>query len=86
MLTFVKIKMKSDAALSHFTPNGIAFKDGSEIPADLVVLSTGFEKSMRHSVRRLLGDDTADRITDTWGIDEDGEIEGIWKFQRMLSL
>jgi putative flavoprotein involved in K+ transport len=64
--------------VSRFTKTGIMLADGSTHDYDLIVLATGF-KNMRETARRLLGDSVADRITPIWGLDEEGEIQGMWR-------
>lgn len=54
--------------------------------ADLVVRSIRFESKMEQAVRRLLGNDTDNRIYDYPGPDEEGELIGIWKLQQFLKL
>lgn len=76
------IKVKSDSQITHFTTDGLGFSDGTELPADLIVFATGFEGNMRDDVRRYFGDDIADCIDDFWGFDSEGEVRGVWKFQR----
>jgi hypothetical protein len=36
-----RIKVKSDSELDRFTENGLLFKDGSELQADVIILATG---------------------------------------------
>jgi len=48
------------------------------MPFDLVVLATGFE-TMEASIRRLLGDEVADRVGPVWGFDEDQTMRNMWK-------
>lgn len=36
-----KIKLKNDSEIECFTPTGLKFKDGSELPADVVIFATG---------------------------------------------
>ncbi|KAI5478845.1 hypothetical protein MNV49_004577 [Pseudohyphozyma bogoriensis] len=45
---------------------------------DLVVMATGFSNT-KDSVRSTLGDDIADRCSDIWGMDPEGELKGAWK-------
>ena len=73
------IKMKSDALISHYTPTGLAFSDGSVVDADVIVFATGFVGNMRTSVRDFFGDQIADRVDDYWGLDEEGELKGAFK-------
>ena len=42
MIVDGKIKLKSDSLLDCFTERTLRFKDGSEIPADVVVFATGY--------------------------------------------
>lgn len=78
--------MKSSALPTHYTTTGLAFSDGTEIPADVIVFSTGFEGNMRSEVARLFGKDVAARADDFWGLDEEGELKGAFKRNsRMFS-
>jgi len=63
--------------LDRFTPTGMRLKDGTEIPADLVVLATGYE-NQQEGVRRMLGDDVADRLGPIWGFDDEGFMRNMW--------
>lgn len=40
--------MKSGPQIETFTPNGLKFDDGSELPADIVIFATGYEYSSSH--------------------------------------
>jgi len=57
---------------------GLQLKDGTHVPADLMVLATGY-KNQQELVRRRLGEDIADAIGPIWGYDERGEIRNVWK-------
>ena len=48
------------------------------VPADLIVLATGYY-TQRELVRRLLGEDVADKVGEIWGVGEDGEMANMWK-------
>jgi hypothetical protein len=48
------------------------------VPADLFVLATGYY-AQQELVRRLLGDEIAERVGEIWGIDADGEMGNMWK-------
>ena len=61
-----------------FVPEGALLKDGTTKPADLIVLATGYH-SQQELVRRLLGEDIADRVGPIWGIGEDGEMANMFK-------
>lgn len=64
--------------IERFVPQGALLKDGTVKPADLLVLATGYH-TQQEMVRRLLGDATADRVGQVWGIDAAGEMANMWK-------
>ncbi|MGY9056638.1 MAG: flavin-containing monooxygenase, partial [Alphaproteobacteria bacterium] len=64
--------------IERFCAEGALMKDGSTAPADLLVLATGYY-TQQELVRRLLGDEVADKIGEVWGIGEDGEMANMWK-------
>ena len=64
--------------IERFVPEGALLKDGTIEPADLLVLATGYH-TQQEMVRRLLGDETADRVGQVWGIDSVGEMANMWK-------
>jgi hypothetical protein len=47
------------------------------IPADLVVLATGYE-AQQEGIRRLCGQQVAGRVGPVWGFDEQGFMRGMW--------
>ncbi|MDQ3260102.1 MAG: NAD(P)/FAD-dependent oxidoreductase [Pseudomonadota bacterium] len=61
-----------------FVPEGARLRDNSIVPADLLVLATGY-KSQQEVARRLLGDEVAERIGPVWGFDQRGELRNMWK-------
>ncbi len=62
----------------RFVPEGLLMKDGSVRPLDLVVLATGF-RNMQEGIRRLVGDEIAEKVGPIWGFDEDWEMRGMWR-------
>ena len=48
------------------------------VPADLLVLATGY-KNQQETARLYLGDDVAERIGPVWGFDEGGELRNMWR-------
>ncbi|KAF8858429.1 FAD/NAD(P)-binding domain-containing protein [Acephala macrosclerotiorum] len=73
-----KIKMKQGQEIAEILPHGMKFADGSELEADEIIFATGY-KSMRTQARTIFGDELADKVTDVWGFDEEGEIRTIWR-------
>lgn len=73
-----KIKIRPGVEMQRFTSAGIELSDGSLVEADVVVLATGY-KGMIETARRLLGDDVADRCSPVWGLDDEGELRGVWR-------
>ena len=61
-----------------FVANGLRMQDGRVIPAELVVMATGFD-GMQAGVRLALGDAVADRIGPVWGFDEDFVMRNMWR-------
>lgn len=64
--------------IEKFVPEGALLKDGSIVPADLLVLATGYY-AQQELVRRLLGEEVAEKVGEIWGIDADGEMGNMWK-------
>ena len=64
--------------IERFVPEGALLKDGTVKQADLLVLATGYH-TQQEMVRRLLGDATAERVGQVWGIDDQGEMSNMWK-------
>ncbi|KAL2001313.1 hypothetical protein VTN02DRAFT_1913 [Thermoascus thermophilus] len=76
-----KIKIRqSPNGIAGFKPHALVLndKDKTEIPADVVVLATGYD-NMRTTVRKTLGDKVADRCKDVWDLDEEGELNAIFR-------
>jgi putative flavoprotein involved in K+ transport len=53
-------------------------KDGRVEKADLIVTATGYYPP-QELVRRLLGDEMADKIGPVWGVAEDGEMNNMYR-------
>ena len=73
-----KIDLIQFADIETFVPEGARMRDGSIVPADLLVLATGY-LSQQETVRRYLGDAVADRIGPVWGFDDGGELRNMWR-------
>ena len=64
--------------IERFTADGALLKDGSTVPADLIVLATGYYPQIE-LVRRALGEAMAERVGPVWGIGADGELSNMFK-------
>ena len=73
-----KVKLLQFADIDRFVADGARLRDGSVVPAELLVLATGY-KNQQDTVRAYLGDDIADKIGPVWGFDEGGELRNMWK-------
>jgi cation diffusion facilitator CzcD-associated flavoprotein CzcO len=73
-----KITLRQFADFDSFVPEGLRFKDGSVVPADLVVLGTGFQ-SQQEAARNFFGNDVAEAVGPIWGHDDEGEIRATWR-------
>ena len=64
--------------IDTFNADGVTLTDGRKLPADLVVLATGF-KGQAALVEKLFGEDVARRVGPIWGFDEESqELRNMW--------
>ncbi len=73
-----RIKVKQGVEVDRLQPGEVVFIDDSVMPFDMVVVAVGFG-NMQETVRRLFGDEVADRVGPIWGIGEDGELRAMWR-------
>jgi thioredoxin reductase len=64
--------------IERFAAGGARLKDGSTVPADVLVLATGYFPQVE-LVRRALGAEMVGRIGPVWGIGDDGELNNMYK-------
>jgi len=62
-----EIKVKAGVPIERLTPTGIRFADGTELPADAIIQSTGFQ-SMHEIVAKVVDRATADTVGPCWGL------------------
>ena len=73
-----KIKLAQAADIAGYEADAIAFKDGTRLKTDLIVLSTGY-KGPDHLLTELFGADVAKRVGKVWGFDEaSSELRNMW--------
>ena len=64
--------------IERFTAEGALLRDGATVPADLIVLATGYYPQ-EELVRRTIGNAMLDRIGPVWGVGADGELNNMFK-------
>jgi cation diffusion facilitator CzcD-associated flavoprotein CzcO len=72
-----KIRLVQFSDIAEFVPAGAGLHGGDTIPADLIVLATGY-KPQEHLVRKLFGDEIADRIGPIWGFGDGEELRNMF--------
>jgi putative flavoprotein involved in K+ transport len=83
-----KVKLRSGhGGISHLTEDAVVLKDGTALPADVVIYATGYT-SMNSWAAALISQDVADRVGKVWGLGSDttkdpgpweGEQRNMWK-------
>ncbi|KAG2109807.1 hypothetical protein DEU56DRAFT_715132, partial [Suillus clintonianus] len=73
------IKVKNGSAMESFTEHGLRFADGTELQADVIVFATGYGDP-RDFMREVCGDEVGSKITQVWGMDEEGQSAGVWRY------
>ncbi len=63
--------------IDAFTADGARMKNAKTIPADLIVLATGY-KPQEYLVRKLLGEDVAARVGPIWGFGDGQELRNMY--------
>lgn len=64
--------------IAEFAESGLRLADGTEVEADLVVFATGYT-GVRDAVRPIVGEDVTGHIGPIWGLDDEGEIRGVYR-------
>ena len=73
-----KIGLVQYSDMDGFVAEGARMRNGDTLAANLVVLATGF-KGQTDLVRKLFGDEIADRVGPIWGFDpEQQELRNMW--------
>ncbi|KAI0727076.1 FAD/NAD-P-binding domain-containing protein [Fomitopsis betulina] len=80
-----KIKVKNDSQIECFTKTGLKFANGSELAADVVLFATGFDGAT-NAIKRLVGDELSSRVSQIWGVNEEGEQYGAWRYLGVPNL
>lgn len=82
-----KVKLRAPANIAEITATSVILDDGSELPADLIVLATGYG-SMNGWAAKLISPEVAEKVGKVWGLGSDttkdpgpweGEQRNMWK-------
>jgi len=72
-----KVGLVQFSDIAGFAAGGAVLKGGDELPADLVVLATGY-KGQEHLVARLFGEEVAARVGPVWGFGDGLELRNMF--------
>ena len=72
-----EIALAQFSDIAEFVSEGARMKSGETLPADLIVLATGW-KRWEELVRKLFGDTVTKRIGPIWGFGEDQEMRNMF--------
>ena len=72
-----EIALRQFADIEGFTAEGARMKDGETVPADLIVLATGY-RPQEELVQKLFGLGVANRVGRIWGFGENQELRNMY--------
>jgi thioredoxin reductase len=72
-----EIVLKQFADIETFTAEGARMKDGEIVPADLIVLATGY-RPQEELVQKLFGEAITKRVGRIWGFGENQELRNMY--------
>jgi putative flavoprotein involved in K+ transport len=72
-----KIGLAQHSDIEAFVAGGVRMRSGRTIPAELVVLATGYQ-GQEALVRKLFGDAVAERVGPIWGFGESQELRNMF--------
>lgn len=87
MIADGRIKLRSGVGVERFTEDAVVLTDGSILPADLVIMATGYG-TMSDWAAKLVSPEVAEKIGPCWGIGSgttkdpgpwEGELRNMWK-------
>ena len=77
MIVEGKVRLAQFSDIEGFVSDGARMRSGETIPADLIVLSTGY-KTQDQLVAKLFGADVAKRVGPIWGFDGSQELRNTY--------
>jgi putative flavoprotein involved in K+ transport len=72
-----KVRLRQYSDIEAFTSDGARLKDGGALPADLIVLATGY-KGQEHLLRKLFGEELTARVGPVWGFGDGLELRNMY--------
>ena len=72
-----EIALAQFSDIEAFVADGARMRSGETIPADLIVLATGY-KGQEHLVGKLFGNDVATRVGPIWGFGDGDELRNMF--------
>src|SRR6202011_3970410 len=72
-----EIGLRQFSDIENFVADGARMKSGETIAADLIVLATGYQRQ-EELVRKLFGEEVAERVGTIWGFGEDQELRNMY--------
>jgi len=82
-----RIAVRSGVEIERVKERSVELTDGSELPADLIVMATGFQ-SMNRALAPIISEEVADKVGKCWGLGSgvpgdpgpwEGEPRNMWK-------
>ncbi len=73
-----EIGLLQNESIERYCPEGALLKNGTIVPADVIVLGTGYYPQGK-LVKRALGEEMAEKIGQIWGEDGDGEFANMFR-------
>lgn len=89
-----KVELHSGVSIDHVKERSVVLTDGTELPADVIVLATGYG-SMNGWAAQLINQEVADKVGKCWGLGSDttkdpgpweGELRNMWKPTQQTNL
>jgi cation diffusion facilitator CzcD-associated flavoprotein CzcO len=71
------IKLRQFFDIGAFVAQGVRMKEGETLPADLIVLATGYQPQ-EVLVRKLFGDEVTERVGPIWGFGKGHELRNMY--------
>lgn len=85
LLTEGKAAVKANVEPVAYTSTGVRFSDGTTMDVDAIIWCTGYsDKDATTTATDIMKTKSKLEVDATWGIDQEGEIRGMWKRHSKL--